>query len=132
MKNKIEQLVPKQLNLKGRKHALVTMPPNNLQFNALESFVLDCRKKKSSLILETDRSYRYASLCFLKFYLLDTASTHWQTYRNHSLHIYIHTYTYIFKGHCAHMPHICIVPHKCLKGIIVLWPYPYRGSVMQK
>lgn len=46
MKNKTEQLVPKQLNRKGRKHALVTMPPNNLQFNALESFVLDCRKKK--------------------------------------------------------------------------------------
>lgn len=46
MKNKIEQLVAKQLNLKGRKHALVTMPPNNLQFNALESFVLYCRKKK--------------------------------------------------------------------------------------
>jgi len=58
MKNKTEQLVPKQLNRKGRKHALVTMPPNNLQFNALESFVLDCMKKKSSLILETDRSYR--------------------------------------------------------------------------
>lgn len=46
MKNKIEQLVPKQLNLKGRKHALVTMPPDNLQFNALESFMSYCKKTK--------------------------------------------------------------------------------------
>lgn len=46
MKNKIEQLVPKQLNLKGRKHALVTMPPDNLQFNVLESFMSYCKKTK--------------------------------------------------------------------------------------
>lgn len=46
MKNKTEQLVPKQLKLKGRKHALVTMPPDNLQFNALESFMSYCKKQR--------------------------------------------------------------------------------------
>lgn len=37
--SKTKQLVPKQLNLKGRKHALVTMLLNNFPFNALKCFM---------------------------------------------------------------------------------------------